>query len=251
MAKYRQVHCSFWDDPEVEGWTTEEKLFFLYLITNPHSMQCGISTITKKRMSSESGISLRGIDTLLVRFQKLGKIKYNDQTSELALRGWRKYNPDTSPTVKSCIDKELLNVKDRVLIEYLYSTDKVPLQREEEEEREREENNKEKEKNNIAASPENLLLAEFLFSEMLKNDSKRKEPNFEKWANDFRLLREQDNRDDEKEIRAMIILSQTDKFWKTVVLSANKFRQHYPKFLLIKQNGKVGATTAEQHENGW
>jgi hypothetical protein len=50
---------------------------------------------------------------------------------------WAKYNDSTSPKVQACIDKELLKVKNTVLIQYLYSMDTHP-QKEEEEEEEKE-----------------------------------------------------------------------------------------------------------------
>jgi hypothetical protein len=51
---------------------------------------------------------------------------------------WVKYNDSTSPKVTACVDKELLKVKNRVLIQYLYSMDTLP-QEEEEKEKEKEE----------------------------------------------------------------------------------------------------------------
>ena len=93
-----------------------------------------------------------------------------------------------------------------------------------------------KESKVITASLKNITFAKLLFSEIKKNDQNAKEPNFEKWANDFRLLQEQDNRTEE-EIRTVIISCQYDNFWKTVILSAANLRKHFPKLLMINKNG--------------
>lgn len=138
MAQYRQVHCTFWNDPEVQDFTADEKLFYLYLLTNPRSRQCGISEISIKLMSFETGLSISCIDTLLMRFESLGKIKYSKKSNEVALKNWRKYNPDTSPKVKACISKELHLIKDTSLIQYLYSIDTVSQEERERKEKERE-----------------------------------------------------------------------------------------------------------------
>ena len=49
MAIYRHVHVEFWKDPKVlEELTPEDKLFFIYLLTNPNTTQIGVYKITKK-----------------------------------------------------------------------------------------------------------------------------------------------------------------------------------------------------------
>ena len=82
MALYRPVHVTFWQDPKVlEEMTPEDKLFYLYLITNPKTTQIGIYQITKKQMSFELGYSIESINALVDRYQnqrvmhyKLGEI---------------------------------------------------------------------------------------------------------------------------------------------------------------------------------
>jgi hypothetical protein len=63
----------------------------------------------------------------------------------MAMKNLAKYNDSTSPKVKSCINKELLKIKDTVLIQYIYSID---THTKEEEEQEKEED-KEQEQVNI------------------------------------------------------------------------------------------------------
>ncbi|WP_338705418.1 DnaD domain protein [Priestia aryabhattai] len=119
MAKYRQVHTTFWQDPKVlEEMTPEDKYFYLYLLTNPNTTQIGVYQITKKQMAFDLGYSTESINSLLHRFITLHKlIKYNEQTRELAILNWGKYNlHKAGKPVIDCVNKELKEVKDKTLL---------------------------------------------------------------------------------------------------------------------------------------
>ncbi|WP_108669524.1 DnaD domain-containing protein [Peribacillus acanthi] len=119
MAKYRHVHVEFWQDPKVlEEMTPEDKYFYLYLLTNPNTTQIGVYQITKKQMAFDLGYSTETINSLLERFRTVHKlIKYNDQTRELAIVNWGKYNLNKAgKPVIDCIKKELSDVKDKTLL---------------------------------------------------------------------------------------------------------------------------------------
>ena len=145
MAIFRKVHTSFWSDTFISDLDKDKKLFYLYILTNERTTQCGIYEISKKQISFDLGYSIDTVCKLLQYFIKLGKIRYNEQTKELAVGNWLKYNGSTSPKVKSCIDKEFAKVKDRVLIEYIYSIDTHPQEEEEQEEEQEEEREKKSE----------------------------------------------------------------------------------------------------------
>ena len=123
MAIFRKVHTSFWSDSFTSDLTVDQKLFYIYLLTNERTKQCGVYEITKKQISFDLGYSIDKVSILLTYFINKGKIKYNEATKELAIGNWLKYNFSTSPKVKSCIDKEFKLVKDTVLIEYVKSMD--------------------------------------------------------------------------------------------------------------------------------
>jgi len=146
MAIFRKVHTSFWSDTFISDLDKDKKLFYLYILTNERTTQCGIYEISKKQISFDLGYSIDTVCKLLQYFIKLGKIRYNEQTKELAVGNWLKYNGSTSPKVKSCIDKEFAKVKDRVLIEYIYSIDTHPQEEEEQEEEQEEEEEQERER---------------------------------------------------------------------------------------------------------
>ena len=107
-------------------------------MTNERTRQCGVYEITKKQIAFDLGYSIDKVSILLKYFISKGKIRYNDDTKELALGNWLKYNSSTSPKVQSCINKEFSLVKDTLLIEYVKSID-THLQEEQEEEEEKEE----------------------------------------------------------------------------------------------------------------
>src|SRR5690625_2734379 len=122
MAKFRMVHTEFWNDPTViEEMTPEDKYFFLYLLTNPNTKQIGIYQITKKQMAFDMGYSMETINSLLDRFVNHHKlIRYNDETRELAIKNWGKYNLRRGgKPMLDCVTSELSDVKDISLIHYV------------------------------------------------------------------------------------------------------------------------------------
>ena len=136
MAIFRKVNTSFWSDSFISDLDAQSKLFYLYLITNERTRQCGVYEITKKQISYDLGYSIDTVSILLDKFISYGKIKYNEVTKEVAIGNWLKYNNSSSPKVKSCIDKEFQYCKDTVLIEYVKSIGTLSQEEEEEEEEE-------------------------------------------------------------------------------------------------------------------
>lgn len=143
MAIFRKIHTSFWSDSYISELERDKKLFYLYLLTNERTTQCGIYEITKKQISFDLGYSIDTVSNLIKYFEKSGRIKYNEQTKEIAIKNWLKYNGSTSPKVQLCINKEFKMVKDTLLIQYLNSMDTCS-QEEQEEEQEKEENKPQK-----------------------------------------------------------------------------------------------------------
>lgn len=137
MAVYRQIQTSFWQDDFVINLTPEEKYFYLFLLTNSKTKQCGIYQLPIQVIVFETGYNQETIDKLMHRFIDYGKIIYNAKTREIGIVNWPKYNSMESPKVKTCVNKELKDVKDRTLIDKIYPMDRVS-QKEQEEEREKE-----------------------------------------------------------------------------------------------------------------
>ena len=120
MATYRKLHTTFWTDPFVESLTQEQKLFYLYLITNTKTKQSGIYEITKRYMAFETGFSIKEITELITHFVNDGKILYSEITNEIAIVNWVKHNFSFSHSVLKCIETDLYEVKDKQLIKTMY-----------------------------------------------------------------------------------------------------------------------------------
>lgn len=155
MAKFRQVHVEYWQDGFVLDLTPEEKYFYIYLMTNSKTTQCGIYELPKRIIETETGYNHETVDKLLKRFMEYGKIKYDDKTKEIIILNWIKYNAVKSPKVLACIKKELDTVKNKGFIkefigickQYGYYIDTLSIDYGEEEEQEEEqEQEKEQEK---------------------------------------------------------------------------------------------------------
>lgn len=169
MAVYRQIHTTFWNDPEVLEWTPEEKYFYLYLMTNPYTNQIGIYEISKKMMSMQLGYPIDTVSIHLKTMISRNKIQYSEVTKEIYLLNWIKYNKSTSPKVIVLINKELETVKNQAFtrhyhamclnmglklkplsIQYPYGMDTLP-QKEQEQEQELEEEQKQEQKEIVVA----------------------------------------------------------------------------------------------------
>lgn len=130
MAKFRMIHIDFWKNPIVlEEMSPEDKLFYLYLLTNANTTQIGIYKITKKQMSFDLGFSMESVQIVMDRFIHHHKvIRYNPETRELAIRNWGKDNLyKAGKPVMDCITSELKEVEDTSLIQYVLE----PIQKQE------------------------------------------------------------------------------------------------------------------------
>lgn len=121
MAIYRTVSMTFWTDPKVtDDFTPEDRYFYLYLFTNPHTNLCGCYEISLKQMAIETGYSKDSIENLLKRFDKVHDvIRYSTETKEILLLNWHKYNWTESPKFRKPLEKEIQSVKYDCFREYL------------------------------------------------------------------------------------------------------------------------------------
>lgn len=125
MAVYRHIHIDYWQDGFVLDLTPEEKYFYIYLMTNSKTSQCGIYELPKRIIETETGYNRETVEKLLLRFEEYGKIVYCDKSKEIFLKNWIKHNKVISPKVKKCVEKELLYIKSRELIDlFLKECDK-------------------------------------------------------------------------------------------------------------------------------
>lgn len=133
MAIYRNIQMAFWTDSKViDDFTPEDKFFYLYLLTNPHTNLCGAYEISVKQMSDETGYSRDTIEKLLKRFAEVHKVAYYSQdTKELLVINWHKYNWTNSEKFRKPLLKEINSVKNdnfkNYLLDLFSGTDTVSL----------------------------------------------------------------------------------------------------------------------------
>ena len=111
MAIYRNVQISYWQDAFVLDLTPEEKFFYLYLLTNSKTSQCGIYELPMKVCEIETGYNRETVTKLLNKFIEYGKIKYCKETKEVYIVNWIKYNPINNINIKKRVLSELKEVK--------------------------------------------------------------------------------------------------------------------------------------------
>ena len=116
MSIYRHVHINYWQDAFILDLTPEEKYFYVYLLTNSKTKQCGIYELPIRIIETETGYNRETVDKLLNRFEEYDKIVYDKATKEIYLKNWSKHNKITSFKVKKCVEKELSKVKSKELI---------------------------------------------------------------------------------------------------------------------------------------
>jgi len=160
MAVYRQIQVSFWQDTFVLDLTPEEKYFYLYLMTNSKTRQCGVYEVSRRVMELETGYNRETVEKLIKRFIEYGKIDYCEETKEVLLKNWFKYNSSKSPKVLQCIMSEVAKIKH--LPFKIYTMDSLSIDSGEE---------KEKEKKEKQEKEQYILFAEW-FNEKFKTNYK-------------------------------------------------------------------------------
>lgn len=105
MATYRQIYISFWSDTKVcDDFSPEDKYFYIYLLTNPHTNICGCYEISSSQMAQELGYNEESVKKLLRRMEQTHDvIRYNWQKKELLILNWHKYNWTKSPKMVSAV----------------------------------------------------------------------------------------------------------------------------------------------------
>lgn len=139
MASYRNLQMTFWTDAKIlEQFDAEEKYMYLYLLTNPHTSLCGCYEISFATASFETGLSKQKIQKLIKKLIEKEVIDYSDDTNEVLIVNWHKYNWTSSEKFVKALVKviehvkclkfkqfltDVLNGSDTVSIPYAYTTD--------------------------------------------------------------------------------------------------------------------------------
>lgn len=121
MGIKRVIDTELWTDEKVESFTPEEKLFWVYLLTNPFTRQLGIYRITKKQIAFQLGYDVDTISKLIDRFQNEYKlIKY--ENGEIAILNFLKRSIlKGGKPVEDCLMADIKNVKNKDLISWVFA----------------------------------------------------------------------------------------------------------------------------------
>ena len=121
MAIYRNIQMSFWTDSKiVDEFTPEDRYFYLYLFTNPHTNLAGCYELSMKQASVELGYDIYAVKNLLHRFDEVhGVIKYAERTKEVLILNWHKYNWTASEKFRKPLLEEINSIKTDAFKTYL------------------------------------------------------------------------------------------------------------------------------------
>ena len=119
MAIYRNVSLSFWEDIKiVDDFTPEDKYFYLYLLTNPHTNLLGCYQISFKQMTNETGYNKDTIEKLIDRMVSKHKvIEFDFETNEVFIKKWYKYNWTRSDKLLKNVEKSIQYIKSDIFKE--------------------------------------------------------------------------------------------------------------------------------------
>ncbi len=123
MGIKRIVDTDFWRDEKViDMYSSEDKYFWLYLLTNPQTKQLGVYKLPKRIIAFETGLSLENVIKLIEKFQNTYQtIIYSEETQEIAILNYLKYSiiKGGKPVI-DCIEKDIKQVKNTNLLKAVY-----------------------------------------------------------------------------------------------------------------------------------
>ena len=110
MADYRTVSVSFWNDDYIEELSASERLFFIYLFTNPHINNAGVLKITPRKMAFETGID--DVQSYIERLKTDGKLV--EIEGYFWVTGFIKHQTANSPKIAASIIKILEKIPEQL-----------------------------------------------------------------------------------------------------------------------------------------
>ncbi|HFI5803278.1 TPA: hypothetical protein ACGRKS_001664, partial [Listeria monocytogenes] len=235
IALHRKIIDSWiWQDPEfyrlwsyclIKASFKEREIFLGQQIVK---LNPGQFVIGREKLEEAMNIGLKNKRTALTwwrRLQKLEKaqmlnIKSYNKFSIVTIENWGLYQ---GSDIENEQQNEQQTNNKRTTDEQQTNTNNKD-NKEKNEKNDNKDNNKRQNKFDEV----HLSLANLLFEMIKENNPEEREPKLEKWANDIRIMIEQDNRDTEK-VKNAIIWSQKNDFWCGVIKSPSSLRRNYDK----------------------
>jgi len=121
MGAFSKIQRDFWQDNFVLELTPEEKYFYLYLLTNERVNALGCYELRMKIAVLETGYNAESMKKYLDKFTSVGKILFDEETQEILIVNWHKYNWTKKTGAINSILKDFKVVKSNVFKEVLES----------------------------------------------------------------------------------------------------------------------------------
>ena len=121
MAIYRQIYDSFWCDSKIsDDFTIDDRYFYLYLLTNPHTTLSGCYSISNSYLVAETGFTLDKIRELIDRLERVHNvIRYSKENKEVLILNWHKYNWSNSEKLLRGVLSESQSIKTVAFKDYV------------------------------------------------------------------------------------------------------------------------------------
>ena len=132
---YRTISTTTWKDSKFQDLNMQEKLLFLYALTNQQTNLMGVYEISKKQIIFDTGLSSDQLDKALKTLEKNNMLKYDNETKEIYIVNFLKHNifnekhekgamrfydDIKSPNIKESITTYIQNNFDTISIPYAY-----------------------------------------------------------------------------------------------------------------------------------
>jgi len=102
MANYRQIHTQIWRDNWFLDLEPDEKLLFIYLFSNDSTNLAGLYEIHQRVIELETGLDKKRIEEILNRFEREGKVYYQDGIVWMV--NMKKYHSNAGEKVRRSIE---------------------------------------------------------------------------------------------------------------------------------------------------
>lgn len=120
MAIHRNIQMSFWTDTKIcDEFSPNEKYMYLYLMTNPHTNLCGCYEVSVRQIVFETGLEKKAVNNLLSDLKAKGVIDIAEETHELLLINWHRYNWTSSDKFRKALAESISYVRHQGFKAYL------------------------------------------------------------------------------------------------------------------------------------
>ncbi len=113
----RLIDTELWNNEQiVEEFTSDDRYFWLYLLTSPHGAICGVMKYSPTIIGRDMGLHKDTIENLVYRFENNYKLIFVDkETRELMILNWYKWNWNKSEKLMQSV----LNSKETIKSEHI------------------------------------------------------------------------------------------------------------------------------------